>query len=82
MYLYPDFDPNAFFVRDLGVVLLNGAGIGTPADGRPTRLAEAERQDDLHGGINSNCAGTGGVYRVDRAWNLSWLYVTFGQYLP
>ena len=28
-------------------------------------------------GINGNCAGTGGVYRLDRSWNLSWL-ATFG----
>jgi Trypsin len=32
-------------------------------------------------GINGNCAGTGGVYRVDRADDLDWLYGTFGQYL-
>ncbi len=25
-------------------------------------------------GINGNCAGTGGVYRVDRADDLAWLY--------
>jgi hypothetical protein len=24
-------------------------------------------------GINGNCAGTGGVYRVDRADDLTWL---------
>lgn len=28
-------------------------------------------------GINGNCAGTGGVYRVDRADDLEWL-ATFG----
>ena len=27
--------------------------------------------------INGNCAGTGGVYRLDRSWNLDWLS-TFG----
>jgi secreted trypsin-like serine protease len=32
-------------------------------------------------GLNGNCAGTGGVYRVDRSWNLNWLYGTFGSYL-
>jgi V8-like Glu-specific endopeptidase len=32
--------------------------------------------------INGNCAGTGGVYRVDRADDLNWLYGTFGAYLP
>ena len=33
-------------------------------------------------GINGNCAGTGGVYRVDRSDDLSWLYNTFGAHLP
>lgn len=33
-------------------------------------------------GINGNCAGTGGVYRVDRADDLTWLYSEFGDELP
>lgn len=33
-------------------------------------------------GLNGNCAGTGGVYRVDRADDLDWLYDTFGAHLP
>ena len=33
-------------------------------------------------GINGNCAGTGGVYRIDRADDLDWLYNDFGTYLP
>ena len=33
-------------------------------------------------GMNHTCAGTGGVYRVDRADDLDWLYGTFGDYLP
>ncbi|HXF84885.1 MAG TPA: trypsin-like serine protease [Anaerolineales bacterium] len=33
-------------------------------------------------GINGNCAGTGGVYRVDRADDLNWLYGSFGDHLP
>jgi V8-like Glu-specific endopeptidase len=32
-------------------------------------------------GINGNCAGTGGVYRVDRADDLNWLYSAFGDKL-
>jgi len=32
-------------------------------------------------GINGNCAGTGGVYRVDRADDLNWLYGSFGGLL-
>ena len=30
-------------------------------------------------GMNGNCAGTGGVYRVDRADDLGWLYTKFGN---
>jgi V8-like Glu-specific endopeptidase len=33
-------------------------------------------------GLNGNCAGTGGVYRVDRADDLDWLYGMFGEHLP
>ena len=32
-------------------------------------------------GINGNCAGTGGVYRVDRSDDLNWLYSAFGDRL-
>jgi len=32
-------------------------------------------------GMNGNCAGTGGVYRVDRADDLGWLYTKFGSQL-
>ena len=32
-------------------------------------------------GINGNCAGTGGVYRVDRADDLDWVISTFGSQL-
>ena len=31
--------------------------------------------------INGNCAGTGGVYRIDQEDDLNWLYEEFGQYL-
>ncbi|MGQ0600629.1 MAG: trypsin-like serine protease, partial [Anaerolineales bacterium] len=33
-------------------------------------------------GLNGNCAGTGGVYRVDPADDLNWLYDAFGAHLP
>lgn len=32
-------------------------------------------------GLNGNCAGTGGVYRVDKSDDLNWLYGAFGSYL-
>ena len=33
-------------------------------------------------GLNGTCGGTGGVYRVDRADDLGWLYAEFDAYLP
>lgn len=33
-------------------------------------------------GLNGNCAGTGGVYRVDKADDLEWLNSEFGDELP
>ncbi len=33
-------------------------------------------------GLNFNCAGVGGGYRVDTADDLEWLYGEFGKYLP
>ena len=33
-------------------------------------------------GLNYSCAGTGGVFRVDRSWSLDWLYGQFGSHLP
>lgn len=33
-------------------------------------------------GMNGTCGGTGGVYRVDRADDLDWLYGEFGAHLP
>lgn len=32
-------------------------------------------------GRNGTCAGTGGVYRIDRADDLNWIYNNFGKYL-
>ena len=163
-YVHPDYDPNAFFVRDLGVVVLDepvamstyGAlpeedQLDSLKPGRKTTFTSvgyglqksfpdaaawkevAERvrmvahphliQINVPGftgdfslllsnntatggtcfgdsggpnflgssnviagvtsfGLNSTCAGTGGVYRVDRGWNLDWLEDEFGDLLP
>lgn len=32
-------------------------------------------------GVNGNCAGTGGGYRIDQADDLDWLYSTFGAHI-
>ena len=156
-YTHPDYNPNAFFVRDVGVVVLDGDGYDSPngvygelpgldqLDALKTQrgkqnvtftavgyglqqinpvFVEAERvrmvatphliQINVPGftsdfslllsnnhstggtcfgdsggpnflgdsnivagvtsfGINGNCAGTGGVFRMDRSWSLDWV---------
>ncbi len=41
------------------------------------RTARASLSNVLAGvtsfSINGNCAGTGGVFRVDRSWSLDWI---------
>jgi hypothetical protein len=162
-YTHPDYDPNAFFLRDLGVVVLSGNGksmstygklpaldqLDALKSGQSTRFTavgyglqksfpdatswkdQAQRVRMLANpylvqintgftgdfslllsnnsnsggtcfgdsggpnfvgnstviggvtsyGLQSTCAGTGGVFRVDRSWSLNWLYGTFGGYL-
>lgn len=158
-YTHPSYDPSAFYLYDLGVVVLRKP-VSKPAYGRLPQLnqldalkvgrqttftavgyglqeinpayVEAERVrmvaypwlEQINGGIvgdyslllsnnnssggtcfgdsggpnflgtsnvvagvtsfglNGTCGGTGGVYRVDRADDLDWLYGTFGRYLP
>jgi hypothetical protein len=160
VHTHPQFDPNAFFLHDLGVVVLDGAGFNPGSFGA---LPELDSSDGLHPGrsttftavgyglqasfpdaaawkdvairqrmvahpwlhqindgivgdfalllsnnaaaggtcfgdsggpnflgstnviagvtsfgLNSTCAGTGGVYRVDTADDLTWLANTFG----
>ena len=155
-YVHPDYNPNAFFVRDVGVVVLDGGdSVNLPVYGALPQLDELDamatrrgRQDtsftavgyglqrinpvfveaervrhvahpnliqinvpgftgdfsilltnnhstggtcfgDSGGpnfignsnvvggvtsfGINGNCAGTGGVFRMDRSWSLDWV---------
>ena len=155
-YTHPDYNPNAFFVRDVGVVVLDGGdSVNLPTYGALPQLDELDslatrrgRQDttftavgyglqrinpvfveaervryvahprliqinvpgftgdfsillsnnastggtcfgDSGGpnfigdsnvvggvtsfGINGNCAGTGGVFRMDRSWSLDWV---------
>ena len=162
-YTHPDYNPNAFFVRDLGVVLLNkpmqmatygalptlnqldalktrrgkqdvtftavGYGlqrinpvfieqelvrmvarphliqINVPGfsgefslllsnnaktggtcfgdSGGPNFLGNTNIVAGVTSyGLNGNCAGTGGVFRVDRSWALDWLYGSFAAHLP
>jgi V8-like Glu-specific endopeptidase len=74
------------FVGDFSILLSNNANTGGTCfgdSGGPNFIGDS----NVLGGVtsfgkNGNCAGTGGVYRVDKADDLNWLYDTFGDQLP
>jgi hypothetical protein len=74
------------YVGDFSILLSNNAHTGGTCfgdSGGPNFIGDS----NVVGGVtsfgkNGNCAGTGGVYRVDRADDLEWLYDTFGAHLP
>jgi secreted trypsin-like serine protease len=71
---------------DFSMLLSNNANTGGTCfgdSGGPNFIGDT----NVVGGVtsygkNQTCAGTGGVYRVDRADDLNWLYGTFGSHLP
>jgi secreted trypsin-like serine protease len=73
-------------VGDFSILLSNNRATGGTCfgdSGGPNFIGDS----NIVGGVtsfgkNGNCAGTGGVYRVDRADDLNWLYGTFGSHLP
>jgi len=77
---------NGGLVGDFSVLLSNNhatGGICFGDSGGPNFIDDT----NVVGGVtsfalNGNCAGTGGVYRVDKADDLDWLYSEFGDYLP
>lgn len=77
---------NTGFTGDGSVMLSNNAHTGGTCygdSGGPNFIGSTR----VIGGVtsfamNGTCAGTGGVYRVDRADDLDWLTDSFGQYLP
>jgi hypothetical protein len=77
---------NTGFTGDFSLLLSDNANTGGTCfgdSGGPNFIGES----NVVGGVtsfgkNGNCAGTGGVYRVDRADDLDWLYEAFGDYLP
>jgi secreted trypsin-like serine protease len=77
---------NTGFTGDFSILLSNNANTGGTCfgdSGGPNFIGSSNVVGGVTSyGINSNCAGTGGVYRVDRGWNLDWLYGKFGNYLP
>jgi secreted trypsin-like serine protease len=74
------------FVGDFSLLLSNNANTGGTCfgdSGGPNFIGSSNVLGGVTSyGINGNCAGTGGVYRLDRSWNLNWLYDKFGAYLP
>jgi hypothetical protein len=76
---------NTGFTGDGSLLLSNNANTGGTCfgdSGGPNFLFDTNVIAGVTSfGINGNCAGTGGVYRVDRADDLDWLYEEFGQYL-
>ena len=70
------------FVGDFSLLLSNNASTGGTCfgdSGGPNFLGDSNVVAGVTSfGINGNCAGTGGVYRVDRGWNLDWLESEFG----
>ena len=76
---------NTGFTGDFSILLSNNHASGGTCfgdSGGPNFIGSSNVIGGVTSyGINGNCAGTGGVYRVDRSWNLEWLYGTFGRYL-
>lgn len=76
---------NTGFTGDFSMLLSNNANTGGTCfgdSGGPNFIGTSNVVGGVTSfGINGNCAGTGGVYRVDRADDLAWLYGTFGAHL-
>jgi hypothetical protein len=74
------------FTGDFSMLLSNNANTGGTCygdSGGPNFLGDSNVVAGVTSfGINPTCGGTGGVYRVDRADDLDWLYGTFGAHLP
>ena len=77
---------NGGIVGDYSLLLSNNANTGGTCFGDSGGANFIGTSNVLAGvtsfGMNGNCAGTGGVYRVDKADDLDWLYDTFGAHLP
>ena len=78
---------NNAFTGDFSILMSNNANSGGTCfgDSGGPLFYGGDESNLLVGvtsyGINSECAGTGGVYRIDRADDLEWLYGVFGEYL-
>ena len=74
------------FTGDYSILLSNNHSTGGTCfgdSGGPNFIGDSNVVGGVTSfGINGNCAGTGGVYRVDRADDLDWLMGEFGEHLP
>jgi V8-like Glu-specific endopeptidase len=87
MVAYPKLNQiNGGIVGDFSLLLSNNAHTGGTCfgdSGGPNFIGDTNVIAGVTSyGLNGNCAGTGGVYRVDREDDLNWLYGTFGAHLP
>jgi secreted trypsin-like serine protease len=68
---------NTGFTGDFSLLLSNNAYSGGTCfgdSGGPNFIGNTSVIAGITSyGIDGNCAGTGGVYRLDRSWNLDWL---------
>ena len=85
MVAYPKLNQiDTGFVGDFSILLSNNASTGGTCfgdSGGPNFIGSSNVIGGVTSyGINGNCAGTGGVYRLDRSWNLDWISATFGRY--
>jgi secreted trypsin-like serine protease len=76
---------NTGFTGDFSMLLSNNANTGGTCfgdSGGPNFIGSSNVIGGVTSyGLNGNCAGTGGVYRVDRSDDLDWLYSAFGDQL-
>lgn len=76
---------NTGLTGDFSVLLSNNANTGGTCfgdSGGPNFIDDTNVVGGVTSfGLNGNCAGTGGVYRVDRADDLNFLKNTFGRHL-
>jgi hypothetical protein len=74
------------FTGDFSLLLSNNASTGGTCfgdSGGPNFIGISNVVGGVTSfGLNGTCGGTGGVYRVDRADDLDWLYAEFGAFLP
>jgi hypothetical protein len=65
------------FTGDFSLLLSNNANTGGTCfgdSGGPNFLGDSNVVAGVTSfGINGNCAGTGGVFRMDRSWSLNWV---------